>query len=205
MYSTTTDDNNVVTVYEVGDLVTYRAECPVCWESHTARITAIDRDQELHEITWHGVITDCPLKQGLTVHMYTLADEGGQEYIELAEETEPAQAIAQAMPHWGHLVAETDYSATDTLAEVAARAIRAIDQHIAQTSDTPLLGPALDSLRRATDILETLTWWDRAYQAYYDATPGELDTADRTGTVVDRLLDGDLEGAEAAALADEEE
>lgn len=44
--------------------------------------------------------------------------------------------------------------------------IHELDRALAPGSETPLLGPALDSLRRADDEAVDLAWWVGAYRMY---------------------------------------
>ena len=72
------------------------------------------------------------------------------------------------------------------------------DHDIAQTSETILLGYALDNINKAQtnrSVMEQLAWWKRAYKAY---------SIRDDASVVDLLLEGDLEGAEAAANGENE-
>ena len=86
-----------------------------------------------------------------------------------------ATRVADAMHHWHGMVAEA-VNGADNLESAAEAAIRAIDGHLAYGSETSGLGNALDDLRRAqgeTAILDTLAWWDKAYQAWYLLWPSD--------------------------------
>ena len=81
------------------------------------------------------------------------------------------EAVATAMPHWAGLIREwlADSEAQD-LRELAVQAVWEVDHFLAYGSETVGFGNALDDLRRAktdADVLDTLAWWDQAYEAWY--------------------------------------
>jgi hypothetical protein len=83
------------------------------------------------------------------------------------------EAITDAMPNWKGTLNDLYREDGETIKELAFQAIHLVDRTLAYGSETVGLGNALDDIKACeTDagILDTLDWWDKAYQAQYLTT-----------------------------------
>lgn len=110
-----------------------------------------------------------------------------ERIIEAAEARAESHALAQA---------RRDAADPNDPREVALGIVARVDQRLAETSETIFRGHARDALLHcpADELPEQLDWWLRAYGAY-EVALGRAQHEE----VIDLILVGDLDGAEALA------